>query len=742
MTVNEWLNDNQLAIDIFNKKYRYNNETFDEFVKRVSNGNESVAKLIREKKFLFGGRILSNRGMYKFGKKVTYSNCYVVTPPEDNIESIFNTAKHLARTYSYGGGCGVDISKLAPRGAKVNNTAKETSGAVSFMDLYNITTGLIGQNGRRGALMISMDCSHPDIEEFIDIKNNLDKINFANISVRVSDDFMNAVENDTDYTLSFTRKATGETIERTVKARDLYNKLCENNYNNAEPGMLFWDRIKSHTLLGNTKEFEFAGTNPCAEEPLPAGGSCLLGSMNLAEYVDDYEFNFTEFGRDVQIAVNALNSVLEEGLELHPLKEQQSSVNRWKQIGLGIMGLADALIKMRIKYGSEESIAVCYEIGKCMLNNALVASANLAHLYGAYPAYSYEDVSSTDFYAQNVTEETDMIVRKFGLRNSQLLTIAPTGTLSTMLGISGGIEPIFANSYERKTQSLHGKDVMYKVYTPIVQKYMVMHGIRDEKALPSFFVTSADIKPIDRIKMQSMWQRWIDASISSTINLPEETTVEDIKTIYQEAWKHGLKGVTIFRSGCKRAAVLSNGSEKKEESEKKLNRGIIIDCCDDLTGKKRKLQTGCGSLHVLAFFDPSHGDLQEVFLSKGSTGGCQNYMVALSRIISLACRAGVDVYSIKDQLDSTGACPSYAVRSATKHDTSKGSCCAMAVGNALVEMYEEMQNDIDIECEAEIEEMYPPKDVDKALICPECGAEMTHEGGCDICKSCGYSHCG
>ena len=262
MTVEGWLGkDNKLAHDIWKLKYQYEDETFDEWLNRVSNNNERVKKLIIEKKFLFGGRILANRGLSKDGIKVTYSNCYVIEPPEDSIESIFDCAKKLARTYSYGGGCGVDLSNLAPRGATVNNTAKHTSGSVSFMDLYSLVTGLIGQNGRRGALMLSLSCNHPDLEEFIGIKQNTDKVTKANISIRITDKFMAAVKNREPFELSFTRTETGETITKTVDAYSIFHKICESNWDWAEPGMLFWDRIENWNLLSCDDEFHYAGTN-------------------------------------------------------------------------------------------------------------------------------------------------------------------------------------------------------------------------------------------------------------------------------------------------------------------------------------------------------------------------------------------------------------------------------------------------------------------------------------------------
>ena len=746
MTVQEWLGtENQLGQDIWERKYRYENETFDEWINRVSGGNSEIANLIKEKKFLFGGRILANRGLENKGRKISLSNCYVIEPPEDNIESIFDCAKKLARTYSYGGGCGVDISKLSPRGAKVNNAAKETTGSVSFMDLYSMVTGLIGQAGRRGALMLSLSCEHPDLEEFIGIKSDLDRVTKANISIRITDKFMAAVKNKTPFTLSFTRLETGETITKEIDAYEMFHKMCEMNWDYAEPGMLFWDRINNWNLLSCDDEFEYAGTNPCAEEPLPAGGSCLLGSINLAEFACDTGFDFESFKHCVKSSVIALNEVLDEGLPLHPLKEQRESVYDWRQIGLGIFGLADLLIKRGIKYGSPEAIDLCDMIGHTMADMAIKTSAVLAKEYGVYPKYKPEAVEQSAFYSKNALGETKELVESFGLRNSQLLTIAPTGSLSTMIGVSGGIEPIFANYYTRKTESLKGHDEYYKVYTPIVKEYMDKHGLKDDSELPDYFVTAQTLDYKNRIYMQSVWQSHIDASISSTVNVPNDFTVEQVEGLYMTAWDAGLKGVTIFRDGCKRAGILTIKENVEDIVEKphKLERGMIIKADDNCIGKKRTLRTGCGTLHCEAFFDPDNGQLLETYFSKGSSGGCNNFMIGLSRMISLAARGGIDVYSIVDQLKSSGTCPSYAVRAATKHDTSKGSSCPVAIGNALLEMYEEMMDEVsfsDVE-EKELEVITPKiVPVSKAK-CPQCGGELVFEGGCNTCKNCGWSKC-
>lgn len=299
----------------------------------------------------------------------------------------------------------------------------------------------------------------------------------------------------------------------------------------------------------------------------------------------------------------------------------------WRQIGLGIMGLADMLIKMEVRYGSPESIHICDMIGRAMSDAAIKTSAKMASIETPYPKYNPEAVEQSAFFTENALGDTKEIVKIYGLRNSQLLTTAPTGTLSTMLQISGGIEPIFANYYTRKTESLHGHDEYYKVFTPIVDCYMKEHGLKDDAELPDYFVTAQTLDYKERIDMQAVWQKHIDASISSTVNVPNDFTVEQVEDLYMRAWEKGLKGVTIFRDGCKRAGILTtspqeNEKERKTSSDERLPRGMIIKADDNCIGKKRTLTTGCGTLHCEAFFDPITGDLLETYFSKGSSGGC------------------------------------------------------------------------------------------------------------------------
>lgn len=562
-----------LQRDIYEKKYRFDNESFDGFLTRVSGGNNAIKKAIKDKKFMPAGRILAGRGLDKFGKKITLSNCYVMPKVEDNIESIFDTAKYLARTYSYGGGVGLTLSKLRPKGAMVNNAASTTTGAVSFMDLYSLTTGLIGMRGRRGALMLNLDVNHPDIEDFIDVKNDLSKVTSANISVNITDDFMNAVKADKDFELYFKVEATGEEIRRKVNAKDLFRTLSRNNWNMAEPGLLFQQRTNAWHLMSEDESFEFAGVNPCAEETLPAFGSCNLSSINLAEFVrrpftKDATFEFDRFGEIVRDGVIYLNEVLDENMELHPLPQQRQMSKDLRQIGLGIMGLADLFIKLGVKYGSKESIELVHQIGRVLANEALRQSALLAKEQGTFPLYKAEAVLKSPYLLSNADADVLELIKQYGLRNSQLLTIPPTGSISTLIGCSNGVEPIFQNSYTRKSESLHHEDTYYKVFTSIVKDYMDRNNLIDEDDLPDYFITTSNLNYKDRIDVQSAWQQYIDASISSTVNVPNEFTVEEVESLYIYAWEKGIKGATIYRDGCARSGILISNKAQKSKLDR------------------------------------------------------------------------------------------------------------------------------------------------------------------------------
>jgi len=746
MNLKTWLGEeNQLGIDIWENKYKYDGETFVEWLERVSGRNEEIKNLIWNKEFIFAGRILANRGLHKIGRKVTYSNCYVITKPEDNIESIFETAKKLARTFSYGGGCGIDISNLRPKGSAVNNSARETTGAVSFMDLYNLTTEIIGQNGRRGALMLSIDVKHPDIEDFIKIKSDLNKVQKANISIRVTDEFMEAVRDNKFFNLEFVVEDTGEKIEKVVKARQLFKELARQNWNYAEPGMLFWDNISNWNLLSEDDEFEYAGTNPCAEEPLPAGGSCLLGSLILTSFVEEGKFNFDKFKKAIKGAVKGLNEVLDEGLPLHPLAEQRESVGEWRQIGLGILGVGDMLISLGLRYGSKESIEFCDKVAKVLIDTTLYESAMLAKVEGAFPKFKKEAILASPFLKENASEETIRAIEEFGLRNSQVLTIAPTGSIGTMLQTSTGIEPNFAFSYTRKTESLHGEDVFYKVYAPIAKEYMEKHGITEEEELPKEFITAQNLNPIERIRMQSTWQKRIDASISSTVNLVNKATVEEVEEIYMEAWKQGLKGVTVYRSGCAREGILTVGNEETnlEDEIEKLKRGELKSIAEDTVYYPKHIKIGCGKLRVMIGYSPSENKVQDIYVIRSGAGGCEKNIQAVAIYMSAVLRLGGNLFMMEEAIEGVSGCTAFAVGNAKGQNLSKGNTCPLAILNVVKEFEAEIGL-ADHQKAQEIREQKKQEsivEVSTKAHCPECGEELEISGGCYSCRSCGFSKC-
>ena len=730
MTVEEWLNNNELSINIFNKKYRYNNESFEEFLDRVSHGYTPIKELIRNKKFIFGGRILANRGVPN--RHLSLSNCYVITPPEDNLESIVDTAKKLARTYSFGGGCGIDVSKLAPKGAVVHNAAKTTTGAVSFMDFFSYITGLICQEGRRGALMISIDCNHPDLIEFINLKSQKDICTKANISVRVSDKFMQAVLNDEDYTLHYYRPEGNQTIEKTIKAKEIFHLLALRNWEWAEPGILYWDIIQGYNLLDNTG-FKYAGVNPCAEEPLPAGGSCLLGSINLSEFVinpftNNAKIDYEALEEATSISIVGLNQVLIEGLNFHPLKEQQETVRNLRQIGLGTLGLADMLIKLGITYGSNESINTIKEVYKTIATMAIKQSLELAKSHSCYPVCDKDKLVESNFIKNlKLDEATLNEIKEYGLYNSQLLTCAPTGSIGTMLEVSTGVEPNFALHYTRRTQSLDGKDSYYEVNARILADYLTLF---DTTEIPNYFVTSSDIKPLRRIKVQSELQKYIDASISSTINLPKETTVEEVEDIYINAWKYGLKGVTVYRSGCKREGILTVDKP--------------IDIQSTVAPKRPK------ELEADFYLVKSKGQQFIVLVGLLNNKPYEIFAFRPNMSISVDNHKGTIIkkskmhYSFKSQFVEIG---DLQLRNEDTEEKAATLYASMLLRHGIdikyiIKTAKKVNDNITSFSSAmcRVLSKYIPKETLKDK-CPDCGGELIREGGCIHCKNCGYSKC-
>lgn len=491
------------------------------------------------------------------------------------------------------------------------------------------------------------------------------------------------------------------------------------------------------------------------EEPLPAGGSCLLGSFNLSAYVKDNHFDLKEFKKDIKTVVKAMNDVLDEGLALHPLEIQRKTVGDYRQIGVGVMGIADMLIKLGLKYGEKESIDLCDKIGFILANESLKSSAILASEFGTYPKYK-DCILNSQYILNNTSKDTYELIERYGLRNSQILTIAPTGSLSTMLGISGGIEPIFMNSYTRKTESLHNEDVYYKVYTPIVEEYMNKNGLLDEEELPEYFVTAMNLDPIKRVDMQSIWQKHIDASISSTVNLPNEATVEDVYNIYTYAWKQGLKGITIYRSGCKREGILTTNDKTENIENNELKRGEWSEKPKDTIYIEKQIKTGCGKLKLFIGISLSENKLVDIYVKRVADGGCVHNIDALVISISGMLRLGGSLYNVEKAFKGCGVCNSFTRARSRGKELSKGSSCPTAIlyaikevesqylnkennDDKLIELAKTLKsNGMDIQVFGSKEQL---EKLDDSIKCPECGEKLAKTGGCDICQNCGYSKC-
>ncbi|NPA22533.1 MAG: adenosylcobalamin-dependent ribonucleoside-diphosphate reductase [Candidatus Micrarchaeota archaeon] len=724
----DYLYGNELAESIFKRKYylkdwqgeyiekdpRESYMRIAAFVGAVFDGEKEAQEFydnMVESYWIPGGRVIAGAGdIYRLK---TLANCFVTLIEDDSIEAIYAAAYRAARTYSYGGGMGVDISVLRPKGSVVHNAADTSTGAVSFMEIYSLTTGLIGQSGRRGALMITIDVKHPDIFEFIKakseanwmtkeliekIKYTLDlppekmqqlerklvenQVRFANISIKFTDEFFQALEEQEkyggnkllvyrmkkpervmeipqdienvhysfgipskdisnyefvgafdslselnsfleskgkppireqdlkdptkrdvygdyvideyairysgDFLLYFSSVKTGS-IKRLVKARDIWNRFVEGNYRAAEPGLIFWSKMKKYSNSDYVGR-PIVGTNPCSEVPLEPGGACNLASLNLSRFVkhpftESAEVDFELLDKALKSLVRFMDNVVEWNTYLHPLEEQRQATRLTRRVGIGVMGIADMFLQLGLGYDSEEALQMLEKVLSFIANKAYRYSADLAQERGTFDAFS-PDLWQSPFIKEALTPETQDYIKN-GIRNVALLSIAPTGTISNIaisfkrgknyIGVSGGIEPIFALYYKRYSESL-GKS--FNVFHSTVQAYLDMKGIDaselNEESLKNvlpwyFFRTAHKIDPIMRVKIQGVAQKYIDHSISSTVNLPEDIHPEVISQIYIQAWKEGLKGITVYREGS-RFAVLSTGDNGSDFSKYKTKR--------------------------------------------------------------------------------------------------------------------------------------------------------------------------
>ena len=750
----KWLNGNKLGYDIWNNKYRNNNENFDSWKHRVSGGNKELEDLIDAKKFLFGGRALANRGT---DKKGSMFNCYSSGYAPDNIEGLMQLNTNLALTYKAQGGQGLSLTKIRPQGTPIGNEFT-SDGIVPFMEMFNTTTASISQGGaRKGALMMSIDIRHKEAPTFITIKTNEDKITKANLSLEIDDEFMMAVKKYYDsgetVVLHESREYNGHVVEYDVTPIELYRLMIETVYDWGEPGCIFTNKFRNYNLMQFDDEYEIATCNPCGEQPLPKDFSCNLGSLNLSEFVEEpytekSYFAWDDFIKAVGVAVEALDDIIDENIKRHALMKQAENSFNYRNIGLGVMGYANMLFKLRLTYGSKESIEFTDTLFNCMFNTALRKSALLADKKGAFPKCKKEEILKSQIIVEHASKPVKELIEMYGLRNCSLISIAPTGSIATMLGVSGGCEPEFALSYTRKTENLNES---YDVFCNSVDEYFRANKnlIPSTINLPDYFVTAKEINWTDRINTQSVMQKYVDTAISSTVNLPEEISKEEVEEIYLYAWEKGLKGITIFRSGCSRGAILTEESKNKSsentckscDNTDTLPRGYVVDTSDDLIGYKRKLNTGCGSIHMEVYADELTGELQETFINIGSSGGCERNYQFISRLISTALRGGVPIEVIIDQAKSIRPCTAYVTRTKTKGDTSPGTSCPYAIGLALQDLYNKTKDSY-IEDEIEVVESKPVKQVKQSKnTCPECGEPLEHEGGCIVCKTCGFSKC-
>ncbi len=607
-------------------------------------------KVMEDFKFLPGGRIFAGAGT---GFDVTYFNCFVIPNPPDSRQGIMENLTQMIEIMAHGGGVGLNLSGLRPRGARVKKVNGFSSGPMNWAELYSLATKDIVQQGgsRRGALMLMIHDWHPDVEEFITVKQDLTKINGANLSVCVSDEFMEAVKKDADWDLMYPdlddkkydknwdgdihdwKKKGGKVrVYKTVKASYLWNLICEAAWRSAEPGLHFLDRSNKRS---NTWYFEkLLATNPCGEQPLGAWAVCNLGAMNLSAYVKDDDltsdkagwFDYESFGKDVKIAMRFLDNVIDD--THYFFKENEKVAKDIRRTGLGIMGIADTFIKMKVRYGSSESEEVSKKIFETLRNNAYIASSDIAKEKGSFPKYDRIKYQK-GYHIKALPKAIRQRIFDQGIRNAVLLTIAPTGTTSLIAGVSSGVEPVYEFEY-----SHNGRLGKQMVYHDLYGKWKEAHP-EDEK--PDYFVGANDLTPEDHVKIQAIAQAYIDSSISKTVNAPNSHTVEDVKSLYMKSYDMGLKGVTYFRDGS-RQGVLQREEKKEELPVAVPKTPAILKRPSIMYGLTYKTPTPLGDAFITLNND-ENGDPFEAFVTIGKSGSDVAAMTdALGRMISLLLR--------------------------------------------------------------------------------------------------------
>ena len=692
-------------------------------------------------KFLPAGRIIAGSGT---ARNVTLFNCFVMGVIPDSMSGIFDMLKEAALTMQQGGGIGYDFSTIRPKGSVVKGIAADASGPVSFMDVWDsMCRTIMSAGSRHGAMMATMRSDHPDIEEFIAAKSDSKKLRMFNLSVLVSDAFMDALKKGEDWRLTFNDK-----IYKVIKAADLWDKIMRATYNYAEPGVIFIDRINEANNLRYCETI--TATNPCGEQPLPPYGACLLGSINLARLVE-YPFgenahlDVSQLENLVATAVRMMDNVIE--VSQFPLEAQKLEALNKRRIGLGVTGLADALLMVGLRYGSDEAVEKTEEWMKLIARSSYKASINLAKEKGAFSLFDPEKLTASGNMKQ-MDDDIKQAVRKFGIRNALLTSIAPTGTISLYAGnVSSGIEPVFAYSYTRKVLQNDGSHIEEEVVDYAVQMWRDKFG---DAQLPDYFVSAQNLTPSDHVKMQAAAQKWVDSSISKTINCPEDISFDDFKEVYMQAYDTGCKGCTTYRPNEVTGSVLSVASEEKSKSEKEIDGEVIY-----MSEPLERPNTLDGNTYKLRWPDSEHAiyvtindiivnDQRrpfEVFINSKNMEHFA-WTVGLTRMISAVFRRGGDVSFVVDELKAV-----FDPRGGAWVSGKYIPSILAAIGGVLEEHMvkigfitnsdETLSHQKDDSSKVEKLKRFKQKS------CTSCGQfDLQMIEGCMTCRSCGYSKCG
>ena len=721
---------NENGLKIFNARYAGRdeegniNETFEQAVDRLVNSiynkkhplYKDTRDAILNLELIPSTPIWANIG--KKDRPWQPGACFVLDI-EDSLDDMYRVLKDTALIFKSGGGVGYNFSSIRPKGSLVMSTKGKASGVVELIKLYDASSNMVMQGGvRRGASMGILNVDHPEIMEFIRCKLDGGIVNF-NLSVGITDEFMKALESGATWDLKF-----GGKVYKTVYAHEIWDAIVEAAHACGDPGLIFLDKIQADNPVPSDI---LNKTNPCGEQPLYNGESCLLLSVNLAKIMNGNKRNLQKLDRLTRLATRFLDAIID--VAEYPLPLIDENTRDTRKIGIGFTGLHDALIMAGLPYDSPKGRKFAAEITALMSAAAKDESMKLAEELGPFPKW-----------------EQSIYYPDTPIRNASRITIAPTGSVTAMAGCEGyGIEPIFGIAYKKATNVAGDFYVFSPLFLEACKKHNVPQEVLDEvgrrgscqgvEGIPleiqRIFKGAMDIHYEDHIAMQAAVQKCVDNAVSKTINMCNDATVEDIKRAYLLAFEAGCKGVTVYRDGCKEGVVTVGTTDEPEQIQVGPARGEVVPRPYSTQGVTRRLDTGCGKLYLTANFD-NDGNIIETFITTGSDGGCLIFTEATSRLISLAIRGGIPVEEVIEQLNSTHPCPSYMMAHATGRKTSKGKSCVSAIANVLRELQAKP---------------VPKKVTVKTCTvtnrekCPNCGSGTVHVEGCTSCPECGYSRC-